>query len=567
MIYDICLIGSGAGAGPIAYELAKAGKKVIILEKGPWIKTKDYVKDEITATRRSVYTSNLQDEFHELEEKTQNGDWKSSLTFKSSRDFWNGNCVGGSSNFMSGFFSRLKPKDFRLLSEYGKIEGANITNWPLSYSELEPYYEKVERIVGVSGKVVPHSQQEPRSTPDFPFPPLSENYVAKLLDKAAKELNYELIPLPRAILSKPDNGRNSCYYSNFCGSYGCASDAKGSSRAALLNQAVETGNCRISADSKVFKLETDGNFSVKKAYFINTKTNKENFVEAKTFVVAAQAIETSRLLLLSKNPEFPNGLANNSGQVGKNLIFSGGGIGSGNLFFENFSDEEVKKLKLPGLFVNRTCHQFYEIQDSSLSVVRHSSASTKAQKGGIIDFLFEHPNAIPKSIRLKWDKNEKLVYGHKLKRKMEFYFTKQRKIKFEIFIDWLPTNDCFVTLSDKHTDKWGHQVAKIRLGAHPHDLKIGEYIAKKAEEFLKQIGAKNVRSHISASPPPNVVVGGCRFGNHPETSVLDKNCKAHQVKNLYVSDGSFFPTGGSVPPTWTIYANSFRVAEHILKKL
>ncbi len=109
----------------------------------------------------------------------------------------------------------------------------------------------------------------------------------------------------------------------------------------------------------------------------------------------------------------------------------------------------------------------------------------------------------------------------------------------------------------------GDPVAKIRLGYHPHDLKVGEFLAEKAEKVLEQMGAKNVKSSVSGAPPPNLQAGGCRFGNDPDASVLDKNCKAHEVENLYVTDGSFMPTGGSVTYTWTIYANAFRVAEKI----
>ncbi|HDO28009.1 MAG TPA: oxidoreductase, partial [Bacteroidetes bacterium] len=129
--------------------------------------------------------------------------------------------------------------------------------------------------------------------------------------------------------------------------------------------------------------------------------------------------------------------------------------------------------------------------------------------------------------------------------------------------DWLPTDNCFVTLDNKIKDKWGDPVAKIRTGFHPHDIKVGEYLAAKAEKVLEKMGTKNISSGISGAPPPNLQAGGCRFGDDPENSVLDKNCKAHEVENLYVTDGSFMPTGGSVTYTWTIYANAFRVAEKV----
>lgn len=555
--YDICIIGSGAGAGPIANTLSKAGYKVLILEKGPWFKTEDFTKDEMVATRRSVYTPNLMDEPQVFEKKDEQDNWIAKSNQITGNDFWNGSLVGGSSNFMSGYFHRMKPDDFSLLSKYGSIKGANIVDWPISYEDLEPYYTRVEKVVGVSGSVHPHKYHEKRSTPNYPYPPLQENVISNWLDTAAKKLGYPLIPIPRAILSRPEKERGACIYSNYCGSYGCGTDAKGSSRAALLNKALKTGNLTIIAYAKVYHLETDGKGKITKAHYYDQDTKKQE-VEATIFVVAAQAIETSRLLLLSKNKEFPNGLANNSGQVGKNLIFSAGGTGSGQFFYEDLTEKEVAELKIPGVFVNRSLHNWYEIEDASFQ---------RKAKGGTVDFLFEHANATSKAIRQKWDDNGNLVFGPALKKKLKDYFTKQRRLKFEIFADWLPTDDCFVTLDPKVKDKWGDPVARVRLGYHEHDLKVGRFLAKKSEELLQKMGAKNINSHISGGAPPNLVAGGCRFGNDPKTSVLDKNCQAHEVSNLYVTDGSFMPTGGSVTYTWTIYANSFRVAAVILERL
>lgn len=555
--YDICVIGSGAGAGPIIYELSKAGYSVIVLEKGPWYRTKDFTKDEVTAVRRSVYTPNLLDERHVIEDKNSDGEWIGRNTYDTGNDFWNGNCVGGSSNFMSGYFQRFKPVDFRLLSEFGEIEGANVVDWPITYDEMEPYYTKVEKVVGVSGKIVRHKHLEPRSTPDFPYPPLAENIVSSWIDNAARKLDIDIIPMPRAILSQPKEDRNACVYSNYCGSYGCASDAKGSSRVALIHYAIKTGNCTVVPNAKVYHLETNSNKKITKAWYYNVENKKES-VYADFFVVAAQASETSRLLLMSKNKEFPNGLSNNHGQVGKNFIFSAGGIGGGEFYLDNLSKDDAQALSLPGVFVNRTIHEYYQYTDPETG---------KKLKGGTIDFLFEHANAMTKAINQKWDEYGNLKYGSSFKKELKDYFTNVRKLKFEVFVDWLPTDNCFVTLDPKVKDKWGDPVAKIRIGNHPHDIKVGKFLASQGEKVLETMGAKNIYSGISGAPPSNLQAGGCRFGNDPETSVLDKNCKSHEVDNLYISDGSFMPTGGSVTYTWTIYANSFRVADKILKRM
>src|SRR3990167_2795039 len=191
---DVCVIGSGAGAGPVVLTLAQAGHAVVVLEKGPWFTEKDFYKDELACCRRSVYTPNLKDEQHVLEEPTDHGAWVSTPSSVSGWDFWNGNCVGGSSNFMSGFFYRLKPDDFRLLSTFGPIEGANVVDWPISYDDLEPYYTKVESVVGISGRVVTHPYLEPRSTPNFPYPPTQEHIVSAWFDDTCKKMG--LYPLP-----------------------------------------------------------------------------------------------------------------------------------------------------------------------------------------------------------------------------------------------------------------------------------------------------------------------------------------------------------------------------------
>jgi len=551
MKYDVCIVGSGAGAGPIAYELSLAGYKVLILEKGSFYQKEDFFKDEVGVCRRSTFTPKLDEEQHVIED-LEGGQWVGTPTSQSGWDFWNGNIVGGSSNFMSGYFHRMKPDDFRLKSKYGDMQGANTVDWPISYKDLEPYYAKAEKIVGISGRVVKHPFQETRSTPDFPYYPTSEHVISSWFDAACEKEGFYSIPTPRAVLPYTVDDRNGCEYAGYCGSYGCSSGAKGSSREALLNKALKTGNLNILANCFVKKLHSDKDKIVSAEYI--DKNGKSMSVAADIFVVAAQAIESSRLLLNSANDFFPYGLANNSRQVGKNLVFSAGGSGTGEFHYDDLDEKDTQALKTVGPFVNRSLQDWYEIDDNE-----------KKYKGGTIDFLFEHPNAISRARRAMYDGD--LVWGDKLKKRLLNHFTARRVFSFEIFCDWTPTDDCFISLDEKVKDKWGMPVAKVRIGTHPHDIKIGEKIALKAEGVLKQMGARNISSSISSAPPQNLQAGGCRFGDDPASSVLDKNCKTHELENLYVSDGSFMPTGGSVPFTWTIYANSFRVADAIIKDL
>lgn len=549
MIYDVCIIGSGAGGAPIAYELSNAGYKVVVLEKGEYYSEEDFNKDELSVSRRDFFTPPLSEQKHIINEY-KDGKYTRYDGAEYNWSFWNGSLVGGSSNLMSGYFHRLKPQDFKLLSTYGAIEGANIADWPISYEDLEPYYDKVEKVVGISGMVVKHKFQEMRSSKDFPYPPLQMNEAVKWFDKACGELGYVPIPTPRAILSQNALSRNGCYYSNFCGSYGCASGAKGSARAALLQKC----EAKIITDAFVYRLESDGK-KVTRAYY-KTKHNIAHVVNARIFVVAAQAIETSRLLLNSKDKYFPNGLANSNEQVGKNLIFSAGGTGSGRFVFEKLTQQQQKDLMQVGVFFNRSLQDWYEYTEDE-----------KNYKGGTIDFLFEHQNIISRVNQELYDEDGNLMWGEKLMEKIYKRLTSSRVLTFEVFNDWLPTDKCFVSVDDKEKDKYGVNVGVINLYGHKHDLKVGEFLAEKAIKVLEQMGAVEIESDISNDPPPNLVAGGCRFGDDPNSSVLDKNCKAHELENLYVSDASFMPTGGSVPYTWTIYANSFRVADLIKEDL
>jgi len=548
--YDICIIGSGAGGSPIAYELSRAGYSVIVLEKGKMYKNEDFTKDEVLVCRRPYFTPKLDEEQHTIASINEEGKEEVIEAKDSGYNFWNGSMVGGSSNLMSGYFHRMKPNDFKLKSTFGTIKGANVVDWPISYDEMEPYFTKVEQVVGVSGKVVKHKFLEKRSTKEFLVKPLWENPITKMIDKACEENGYTPIPTPRAVLSEDAINRSGCSYSNFCGSYGCATGAKSHARSALLDKSP----CKIITEAFAYNLEEKDNKVVAAHYF--DKEKKSHTIKANIFVVAAQAIESSRLLLNSKSKNFPNGLANNSNQVGKNLIFSAGGSGEGHFELKNMKQDTFNGIMTRGAFVNRSLQDWYEYDKDG-----------KSYKGGTIDFLFEHANPITRAHKQMYDDNGVLLRGTKFQKQLHYTFTQTKTLSFEVFNDWLPTDTTFVSIDDTIKDKYGINVARVNLGAHPHDLEVGRHLAEKAEKVLKSMGAIDVSSNISDGPPPNLVAGGCRFGEDPKTSVLDKNCKAHDVDNLYVSDASFMPTGGSVPYTWSIYANSFRVADVILKRL
>ncbi|WP_457595632.1 GMC family oxidoreductase [Hydrogenimonas sp.] len=552
-VYDVAIVGSGAAGGTVAYALAKAGLKVVLVEKGRWVRRESFSKDEIAYCRRDVVTPDLFEEFHTIETK-EGGRWRAQPTYASGWSFWNGNIVGGSSNLMSGMFHRMHPDDFRLLSRYGPIRGANIVDWPIAYEDLEPYYDRIESIVGISGSFRAHPFEPPRKRTAFFQPATSENGIASLFDEVCRASGVAPLVTPRAILSRAEGDRNACYYSNFCGSYGCSSGAKGSAREAMIVPALRTGNLTLMPNTFVKRLVTRSRRSVGHADAVDTVTNEPRTIHARVFVVAAQAHESVRLLLNSANRDYPDGLANSSGELGKNLIFSAGGWGEGDLDRHALSKEMFEALMEPGLFLNRSLLDWYRIRKGGAQI-----------KGGLVEFMFGHQNFIRRASMSKYDEKGKLLWGRALERALRYRFEESKRIRFEVFNDWLPTDECRISVDTSRTDRYGVPVGRLRLNAHPHDLEVARTIADNALKIVKKMGARQIVTNLSTLPPQNLIAGGCRFGDDPERSVLNRHCQSHDIPNLFVADASFMPTGGSVPYTWTIYANALRVADYILK--
>ena len=373
--FDVCVIGSGAGGGPVAAVAAEAGYRVVVLEKGPWYPPEQFLKDEIAMCRRPTLWPRKEDEPHVWEWEDAAGKRAAFLT----GDFWNGTLVGGASVLMSGFFLRLKPSDFRMRSVYGPIEGADVADWPITYDDLEPWYARIEQEVGLSGLAwtdLPDDVRDRRSTEDIPFLPTREHPFSDRIDKKGAELGLHPFPTPRAVLPEDWNGRKACAYAGYCAMYGCRTNAKGSSLAVFLPRALATKRCEIRPRSMVTKLVSDETGKVVRAEYRDAE-GRTRTIEASIFVVACQAIESARLLLNSPGPKHPEGLANGSGLVGRNLLFSTFGAGWGDFHYSAYEDPAWLRSK--ETFVKRSMQDWYHIDDPKLG----------KRKGGTIDFLLK----------------------------------------------------------------------------------------------------------------------------------------------------------------------------------
>jgi choline dehydrogenase-like flavoprotein len=541
---DVVVIGSGAGGGPAAAVLAEAGATVMVLEKGPYYTSKDFVHDEVAICRRNFWIPYISDDPHtrrrtDRDIATRTGDG------------WTSQCVGGATVHMSGFFYWLKASDFRLATLTGGIEGADIADWPISLEELVPYYYLMESRIGVAG-TAGTNPFDVRTRP-YPMPPLKAHPSATLFDDAARSLGFHPYPTPRAISSRVFGRRPPCNLCGLCGDYGCENGSKSSMLVTFIPDAEATGRCHIRARSMATKILVDRSDTVTGVEYLDAE-GAVHRVNAQVVCLAASAIESARLLLLSHTNRFPNGLANNNGLVGKNLTFSTFGKGTGIFNRADLVAKLGKKdMGLP--FLQRSVQDDYWMADQGLPM----------PKGGTYNFILSHPNPINAAVRIAKDNGWKLM-GAALKERIRKYFHEEIYLEFEVFGESLPWSGTYVDLDPRITDSRGLPAARITLRNHQAADAVNQKMVARGLDMLKAMTPRATRVYAWTwnSTTYHLQQGTCRFGNDSSRSVLDKSCEAHEVKNLYVTDGSFMPTSGGVPSTPTIMANALRVA-HIIR--
>ena len=537
---DALILGSGAGGGPLALALTQAGLDVLVLEKGPRIRREDYPVDEIEQARRRPFVPRLADEPHTVVTPRTTTPIPTELG-------WIAVCLGGGTVHMGSYLYRFHPGDFRLRSRFGAYE--EIADWPFGYDDLEPYYVKAEREVGVAGLGGATPFEGPRSAP-YPLPPLDSHPLARHLEAACRGRGLHPFPTPRAINSRPYQGRPVCAYCDNCGGFGCRTGAKGSVQEALIPRAEQTGRCEVQTGCMAKEIVVDRHGRATGCIYLDT-SGGEHEARARIVFVCCSAIESARLLLLSRSTRFPDGLANGSGLVGRHLQFHGVTMGQASFRIDRH----------PGLPL-RPWHPFLGV-----SVMDHyflPAGVSDFPKGGIL--RFDMSPASPLAAYDRTAGSGPPLWGMELKRRLREEIQDRRAVFFEIFHDFLPNDRTFVELDSQVSDKWGLPVARIHLDVPPHHRAAGGWIFQRACEVLDDLGADGIQALSMGGTSSYLVHGTCRAGLDPRTSVLDPWCRAHEVPNLYVVDGSFLPTSGGAAPTLTILANSFRVADHVIAR-
>ena len=553
-VYDVCIVGSGAGGGTAAHVLTRAGANVVMLEAGQWW---DSAKDSkmmawpYDSPRRGAKTKER--EFGEFDGCI--GSWtidgEPYTTAPNERfDWYRARMLGGRTNHWGRISLRFGPDDFK----HKSLDGLG-DDWPWEYDEIKPYYDELDKFVGLFGTV-----EGLHNDPDGIFlPPPKPRCYELLIKKAADELKITCIPSRLSILTRPLNGRAACHYCGQCGR-GCATHSNFSSTSVFLPPALATGKLKIITGAMAREVLTDTNGLATGVSYVNTADGQEYTVRAKAVVLAASACESARLMLNSKSPRHPNGLSNTSGQLGKNLTDSTGlsvggfipklldmpahnedGTGGMHLFMPWWLDN--KKLNFP---------RGYHIE------IGGGRDMPGYGFGGGVQYA---PGGMGGG------------YGAKLKAEYRRYYG--ASVGFAGRGEMVPNSDCYCEIDPNVVDRYGIPVLRFRWKWGESEILQAKHMQETFREIIQQMGGEPYgtmpdREHDYGLEAGGRIIheAGCtRMGADPKTSVLDEWCRAHEAKNVAVCDAGQFVTNADKNCTWTIMALAWRTSTHLADEM
>jgi choline dehydrogenase-like flavoprotein len=534
---DFVVIGSGAAGGIMAKQLSVAGFSVVVLEQGGWGKYKkehEYTKDEwlndMDPDAQLMTDPVAQPNTFRRNEKEQ--------AVIGSHSY--GCVVGGGTVTYGGSSWRHLPWEFNEATHVGGMPGTNLADWPIPYEELEPYYVQAEWEMGISGERIASRFVAPMSK-DYPTPPMPLKASGALFKIGAAKLGWSVVRGPIAIISKPYRGRSACVNCGMCSGFGCHVRARSSSAVAMLPLAEKTDRCEIRARSYVRQISTDASGKATGVVYFDSN-KREIFQKAKAVVLSANGTETPRLLLLSASARFPDGLANSSGIVGRNLML-GNTVSASGLFEHPLNDYK-------GVVTGAGICDFVETDPKRGCY----GGGRMTARGYDTPINYGLRGLSPGTAR--WGALYKKALLEEANHKMTV----------TCFVTQLPLSTNRVDLDPDVKDAWGLPAMRITSTSHPDDIKSMEFFRERSLEILKAAGATKVwAGPVSDSRGSAHNRGTCRMGNDPATSVVNKYHRAHDVPNLFIVDGSNLVTGGRNHPTMTIQALAFRAAEHIVR--
>ena len=553
--YDVCIVGSGAGGGMAAHELTKAGADVLMLEAGGWFDSEDFAMFTwpYESPRRGASTR-LQP-FGEFDACFGGWDIEGepySTTDGTTFDWFRGRMLGGRTNHWGRISLRFGPDDFKAKSKDGLGD-----DWPISYEEVEPYYDRVDRLVGLFGT----NEGIPNEPGGIYMDPPEPRCYEHLIKNACDDMDIPCIPSRLSIITEPHNGRAACHYCGQC-NRSCSTHSNFSSPSVLLPPALETGNLEIINNAMVREV-TYSNGKATGVSYVNKKNKREYKVRAKIVVLAASACESARLLLNSKSTDFPNGLANSSGVVGKYLMDSTGtsvaglipdlmdmpahnegGTGGMHLYIPWWKDNSM--LDFP---------RGYHVE-----LWGGRGMPSYGFMGGIQNY-----NAM-----FQEGPKRSGGYGKQLKDDYRRYYGSI--IGLSGRGEAIAYEDNYCEIDPNMVDEWGIPTLRFNYNWSDHEYKQVKHMQQTFRSIIDQMGGKALwdmpaeEEGYGITNPGQIIheVGTTRMGDDPDESVLNKYCQAHDVDNLFVVDGGPFVSQPHKNPTWTILALSMRTSEYII---
>jgi choline dehydrogenase-like flavoprotein len=537
---DAVVIGAGAGGGVIAKELASAGLRVVLLERGRWVTAWDDRKDDLRNQRTSALGAPFGPDDERNPRVVVNRRDREQVVLPGDGAYSNNAaCVGSGTVSYGAMAWRYMAQDFRMKSLYGCPPGSTLEDWPIAYDDLEPFYEKAEWEMGVSGDVAPDPFHAPRRR-GLPMPPLPPNREYEILKPAALRKGWHPFDIPMLRNSVPYNGRGPCMRCRWCVGFACEVNAKNGTQNTAIPAALATGLCELRTDAMAREIVLDARGHATAVIYFDADDRLQT-QPARLVVVSAGAIETARLLLNSKSRLHPSGLGNRYDWVGRNLQGHAYPRAVGLFDFDTYDDAG------PG---------------ASIAICDFNHGNPGLRGGAMlanefirlpIQFTGMTPPDTPR-------------WGGAHKDYMRQFY--RRSIAVMGPVQEMPMFDSRVELDARVKDYWGIPVARLSGGRHPHSVEVARAVVAKADEWLREAGAIGTWTNV----PGMDLSGGqhqagtCRMGNDPRTSVVDRNCRIHEADNVYLADASVHVTNGGFNPVLTILANAYRVAAAIVRE-
>jgi len=531
------VVGAGAGGGVVAKELSVHGLSVVLFERGGWPDYDAHINDELISQRTQVLGSAFGPDHRKHPRVSIRSDGSRRVVTPITGGYGhNAACVGSGTVSYGAMAWRFMPEDFKLKSTYGFVEGSTLDDWPISYEDLEPFYEKAEWEIGVSGDDSQNPFASPRNKPQ-PMPPFEYSKEGRTLSEAVKRLGLHPFPIPMLRNSVPYNGRPACIRNRTCVGFACPVDGKNGTHNTVIPTAMETGNCEVRTHCQVAEVMSDDSGRMTGIKYFDAD-DRGQIQTADLVVIAASATETARLLLNSKSRQHPNGLGNNYDWVGRNLQ-GHAYTGAAGLF-----DFEITDFAGPGASFG-----LCDFNHHNEGIV---GGGMLANEFNPMPYLFTGSRP-PGSKR--WGREHKAYQMKNIKRASVVQGPIQE----------IPNFEARVTVDPSVTDYWGIPVVAMSGSRHPIDYEHCQFLSSKAEMILKEAGAVQTWQRVGGRglSGGQHQSGTARMGDDPQTSVCNKYGQVHGIDNLFVADGSLHVTNGGFNPVLTIMALGYWVSDYI----